>query len=144
MTTRVIKSEQDKTLLCRYIMERKPPFTASITKKRTVDQNKLQRLWIGEIAEQLGDRTPEEVRGELKLRFGVPILRAQNDTFCEKYDRIIKPLPYEQKLELMMEPIDFPVSRIMTTAQFTQYIDEIYKFFTERGCVLTLPIPPAS
>ncbi len=141
MIERVIRDDIDKRLLLKFIEGMKPPFVVSIVKgkPRTVKQNKLQRKWILEIAEQLGDRTPEEVRGEVKLRFGVPILRAENEIFCEKYDRLIKHLPYETKIEFMMLPIDFPVTRLMKTSQKTRYLDSIFKFFTEQGLELTQP-----
>jgi len=38
-----------------------------------------------------------------------------------------------------MEPLDFPVTRIMNTSQKTRYLDRIYKDFTEQGVVLTIP-----
>ncbi len=138
---RVVKDETDRKLLLTFIQRHKLPFVVTIVKgkPRTVKQNKLQRLWCNEIAEQLGDRTAEEVRGEVKLRFGVPILRAEDEVFCDKYDRIIKHLPYETKLELMQMPLDFPVSRLMNTSQKTRYLDSIFKFHTEQGLKLTEP-----
>lgn len=138
---RLVKNEFDRKLLIQLINDQKLPFTASILKgkQRTIYQNRLQRLWINEITEQLGDRTAEEVRGDIKLRFGVPILRAENEAFREKYDRLIKHLPYETKIELMMEPINFPVSRLLKTEQFTRFLDNIHRFFTEKGIALTLP-----
>jgi hypothetical protein len=94
---------------------------------------------VNEIAEQLGDRTPEEVRGYCKLTIGVPILRAENEAFRERYDAIVKPLPYEQKLALMMEPLDFPITRLMSTKQATAYLDGVHRHFSEKGIVLTDP-----
>ena len=141
MTTRVINSEADRTLLLQFVKAHKLPFTADIVrgKRRSVEQNHLQRLWLNEAAEQLGDRTPEELRGECKLTLGVPILRAENSTFREKYDQFVRPLPYEQKLALMMEPFDFPITRIMTTKQATVYLDSMHRHFSEKGIVLTDP-----
>jgi hypothetical protein len=141
MTTRIVKSEQDRDLLLKLIKNQRPPFTVTIVKgaPRTVDQNKLQRLWVNEISEQLGDQTPEEVRGYCKLAIGVPILRAENEAFAIKYDAFIKPLPYEQKLAIMCEPLDLPITRLMTTKQLSKYLDTIYKMFTEQGLKLTDP-----
>lgn len=138
---RVVKDEVDRKLLLTFIQKQKLPFVATIVKgkPRTVKQNKLQRLLLNEIAEQLGDQTPEEVRGYCKLTLGVPILRAENETFRERYDAIVKPLPYEHKIALMMEPISFPITRLMTTDQKTRYIDGIYRHFCEKGIVLTVP-----
>ena len=141
MTSRVVKSECDRDMVIRLIKSAAIPCTVTIKKggDRTLSQNRLQRLFLNEISEQLGDRTPEEVRGYCKLTIGVPILRQENDAFREKYDRIIRPMPYEDKLELMMEPIDFPVTRLMNTKQHAKYLDEIQRHFAAQGVILTQP-----
>ena len=141
MTTRVIRNDEDLALLVRFLKSQKRPFTVDITKgkQRSTEQNKLQRLWLNEIAEQLGDQTPEEVRGYCKLRFGVPILRAENEAFRERYDAVVKPLPYEAKLAIMMEPLDLPVTRLMKTEQTTRYLDAIAQHYAEQGVRLTQP-----
>ena len=141
MTTRIIRNDEDLALLVRYLKAQKRPFTVDITKgkHRTVEQNRLQRLWLNEIAEQLGDQSPEEVRGYVKLTIGVPILRAENETFRERYDQFVRPLGYEQKLALMMEPLDLPVTRLMSTEQKTRFLDGIAQHYAEQGVRLTQP-----
>lgn len=141
MTSRTITTDEDLVGATMWLAAQKRPFTIDVTqgKRRTNQQNRLQRDWINQIAAQLGDQTAEEWRGYCKLTMGVPILRAENDRFCEQYDRIIKPLPYEQKLELMGEPFDFPVTRLMNTKQKTTYLDAMHKHFTAQGVILTEP-----
>lgn len=141
MTTRVIRNPWDIQALAQLLSARDLPLTVTIAKgvPRSTDQNRLQRKWCQEVAEQLGDRTAEEIRGDAKLRFGVPILRAENEPFREKYDRLIKPRPYAEKLELMMEPLDFPVTRLMTTKQKTSYLDQFAAFYAGQGVRLTIP-----
>ena len=141
MTSRVIHTPLDIQSLAGLLKARKLPVTVSIASgvRRSNEQNHLQRKWCNEVAEQLGDRTAEEIRGDGKLRFGVPILRAENEVFREKYDRLIKPRPYSEKLELMMEPIDFPVTRLMTTKQKTEYLDRFAAFYASQGVQLTIP-----
>jgi hypothetical protein len=107
-------------------------------KDRTVAQNKLQRMWMLE-AESQGDQTAEEYRAYCKLHIGVPILRSQDDDFKAAYDAVIRPLTYEQKLKAMMIPLDFSVSRLMTTKQFSEYSKKIYEHFTSKGIKLTDP-----
>jgi hypothetical protein len=106
---------------------------------RSNEQNRLQRLWLIEAAGQ-GDMSAEEYRGYCKLHFGVPIVRRDVDVFREKYDRLIKPLPYETKIEYMMEPLDFPVTRIMTVKQKTEYLSEMCRHFV-MNCGFTLTDP---
>lgn len=141
MTTRSIRNPEDLERAVQIMRCRKMPYTVTLTNgiHRSTQQNRLQRQWLNEIAEQLGDTTPEAVRGECKLRHGVPILRAENEAFCEKYDRLIKPRPYEEKVELMMEPLDFPVTRIMTVDQHRRYLDAISQYYTAQGIILTDP-----
>lgn len=141
MVTRVISNADDLALLIDFLKARRRPYTVDIVagKHRTNEQNHLQRMWLNEAAEQLGDRTAEELRGMCKLQFGVPILRAENTRFREIYDLHVKPLPYERKLALMMEPLDLPVTRLMTTNQKTRYLDDVSRHFLEQGIVLTEP-----
>jgi len=141
MADRIVESEYDRKMLIRFIEGQKLPFTVTLTagKHRTYAQNKLQRKWMQEISEQLGDTRPEEIRGYCKLTIGVPILREENEAFRERYDAVVKPLPYEQKIAIMMEPLDMPITRLMTTKQKTRYLDEVQKHFAERGIELTIP-----
>lgn len=140
-TSRSIETEHDRDLLIKFIMSKKLPFTVSMAdgKVRSLKQNKTQRLWHNEIAMQLGDRTPEEVRGECKLTLGVPILRAENEVFRVRYDAVVRPLSYEQKLAIMMEPLDMPITRLMTTRQHSAYLESIIRHYTAQGIVLTIP-----
>jgi hypothetical protein len=103
---------------------------------RSTQQNALAFKWYGEISVELGDRLPHEVRAYCKLHHGVPIRREDED-FREVYDRVVRPLPYEHKLALMVEPIDFPVTRDMTIAQMTRYLDAIQHEFAHVR--LTMP-----
>lgn len=105
---------------------------------RSTEQNRLQRMWLNE-AEEQGDQTAEEYRGYCKLHFGVEIMKSQSEEFADTYDRIIRPLPYEKKLELMMLPLDLPVTRLMTRKNKTLYLDRMYQHFTGLGFTLTEP-----
>ena len=98
-------------------------------------------MWFKE-AEEQGDMTAEEYRGLCKLQFGVPIMR-ESEFFREHYDKVVKGLDYEIKLGLMMEPIDLPVTRNMTSEQQARYLDQIQKYFrVECGFYLTEPNQP--
>ena len=142
MTTRVITSEGDRQSLFRLLANQKLPFTVNVVKgrKRSVEQNKLQRLWMNEIAEQSDAFDgAEEVRAYCKLRLGVPILRAEDDAFCAQYDKHIRPKNYGDKLEIMAVPLDWPVTRLMSVDQKTRYLDAVNRHFAEQGVVLTQP-----
>lgn len=145
---RWVKTDQDRQTLIAFIENQPLPFTATIEKgvieKRSSDQNRLQRLWINEAAEQdtIG-MTAEEYRAYCKLHFGVPILRNENDTFAELYDSKIRdrvpPYSYEQKLEFMAMPWDMHVTRLMTIKQHDKYLNMMHNHFTSLGMILTIP-----
>lgn len=142
MPTRTIETEADLKQAFRWLEGMKRPFTLQAEKgrRRSTKQNRLQRQWMNDIAHQMGEGTaPEDIRAYCKLTIGVPILRAENELFCERYDAVVKPLPYEQKIILMAEPLDFPVTRLMNSEQKTRYLDGVSQHFTEKGFVLTDP-----
>jgi len=143
MTSRILRSIRDVDEFANLLRHRKLPVSVTVVpgKARTTEQNKLQRLWCKEIAEQLGDQSAEEIRGFCKLTMGVPILRAENDAFCDAYDRVIRPMPYEAKLACMMEPLDFSVTRLMTVWQTVRFLDHMHRHFAEMGLALTEPDP---
>jgi ribosomal protein L39E len=140
MSSHTIENVLDLKRLIALLSNRELPMTVNIKKgkDRTVAQNKLQRMWMLE-AEAQGDQTAEEYRAYCKLHIGVPILRSQDDDFKAAYDAVIRPLTYEQKLKAMMIPLDFSVSRLMTTKQFSEYSKKIYEHFTSKGIKLTDP-----
>lgn len=140
----VVRTSAQRQSLLMSLTNRPAPFTVSITdgEPRTLAQNRMQRQWFRD-AEQQGDQTAEEYRGYCKLHFGVPILRAENEAFVEAYDRTVKPLPYETKLALMQEPIDLPITRIMTVDQLSRYLDAVQQHLTGLGFLLTDPGEPA-
>lgn len=138
---RSITTEQDRVMAIRLMENRALPFTFTITdgSPRSKAQNALAHKWYGEIAEQKGDETAREVRAYCKLTIGVPILRAQNEAFRIRYDEILKPMTYQQKLAIMAEPLDLPVTSLMNTKQLTEYLEGIIRHFGEQGIMLTMP-----
>ena len=141
MTTRTLLNVGDRESFFKLVESYGLPCTVNVKKgkDRSIEQNKLQRLWMNEIAEQLQDDTAEGYRAYCKLHFGVPILRAESDEYCAAYDKFIRPLPYETKLAYMAVPLDWSVTRLMTTKQMAQYLDAVHAEFTGRGVRLTDP-----
>ena len=139
--TRIIRDAADLSLLWKFVRSKPLPFTVVISDgvKRTNPQNRLQRLWCKEAADQLGDETAEEKRGYCKLHFGVAILKNVDDEFAAIYDKHIRPNSYESKLAMMQVPIDMPVTSRMKVAQKKEYLDAVYQHFTALGVKLTDP-----
>ena len=107
-------------------------------RNRSIEANRLQRKWLNEAQDQ-GDMTQEEYRGYCKLHFGIEIAK-EKKVFAEKYDRLLKPFTYEEKMEFMMVPFDMPVTRTFDTNQMHRYLNKMYEHFTGLGFVLTLPV----
>jgi hypothetical protein len=98
--------------------------------KRSLDHNAISHVWYAQIAKELREDTPEGVHCECKLRFGVPILRAEDEEFRAFYDHAIKDrLSYEQKLEAMRW---LPVTSLMTPAQMKRYMDDVQMAYAGR------------
>jgi len=109
------------------------------TKNRSLAQNRTQWQWFRDAGQQ-GDMTASEQRAYCKLHFGIPILRRDSPEYRDKYDQIIRPLEYEKKLSLMMEPFDFPVTSAMNVAQHSEFLDKVKEHFEGLGYQLTDPV----
>lgn len=140
MPHRIINNEDDLFDFMVLAKNLAKPFTVEwqLGRDRSPDQNRLQFLWAREAAEQRGDTTADEVRREWKLRHGVPILREESAEFCATYDRAVKPLPYEQKLEAMHI---ISVTSLMKVPQMVRYLDTIQRECAQQGIRLTDPDP---
>jgi hypothetical protein len=140
MPTKIIREPQHVDALANMLRGRKLPITVTWTAgaPRSTAQNRLAQRWFTDIATQLGDQTHEDVRAECKLRFGVPILRAENEAFRLSYDRVLIKLTHEQKLDAI-KAFDLPVTRLMTVKQMTAFMDEMQRYWTAQGVRLTDP-----
>lgn len=138
MPHRLIRTADDLDALFTLLGSLKLPLTIEWTLglDRSAAQNRLQFMWARETAEQLGDRTPDEVRCDWKLRHGVPIMREDSPEFRATYDRLIKPLSYPEKLKAMQL---IEVTSLMKVRQFVRYLDTIQRECAEQGIALTQP-----
>lgn len=143
MAHRIINDEADLLDFTRFLSRLSLPVTVEWVqgRDRTREQNALQWLWATEAAHQLGDRTADELQREWKLRHGVPILREDSAEFRDLYDQMIKPLPYERKIEVMRL---VTVTSEMKVRQMVRYLDAIERECAEQGIRLTQPDPELS
>lgn len=105
-------------------------------KSRSLDQNAISHTWYGQVARELREDDEAGVKAFCKLHFGVPILRDADDDFRAKYDAVVKPMAYADKLVLMEW---FPVTSLMTTAQLSNYLDKVQAHYQGRGVWLEFP-----
>lgn len=109
-------------------------------KGRSVEQNAVMHGWFAQVARELREDNARGVKRFCKLHFGVPILRAEDEDFRAAYDRVIKPLPYADKLVAMDI---LPVTSEMTTIQLEACMTDIQDHYAkpEHGGV-KLVYPP--
>ena len=134
--SQTIKTAEDAAKLAVFIAQHSPPFTVTIVEgeePRRARQNRFAFEAYKQVAKMLGDRDASEVRAISKLHIGVPIMRAASEAFRADYDAIVKPLPYEAKLKLMVEPFDFAVTRSMNVGQMNDYITAMLRYWDENG-----------
>lgn len=103
---------------------------------RELSQNNLQHFWFRQ-AQKQGDMKAWEYRAYCKLHFGVPILRRDSKAYADKYDSYVKPLPYQTKLAYMVEPFQFPVTKLFTISQMSEYLDAVKEHLTGLGMQLS-------
>jgi len=139
MVSRTVKNTDDLALLKVYLDGRKRPFTVDITdgRDRSAEQNRLAFKWYVEISDQTGEDR-EDVRARCKLEIGIPILREAHEKFRATYDRIVRPLSYSEKLDLIRDT-EIPVTRLMNVEQMSRYLDIVFRRHAEIGVVLTVP-----
>lgn len=138
---RTIQNERERDMAAKLVASRSMPFTITITDgvNRSNAQNRTIHGWYGEIAQQLGDMSADEVRAYCKLTIGVPIMRRDNEAYRILYDEALKPLSYQQKMSLMKEPVDMAVTSLMKTKQLSEYMERMIMHFGEQGVALTMP-----
>ena len=109
------------------------------TKDRSLNQNRLMWRWFKDAEDhQNGQMKAWEYRAHCKLYFGVPILRRDSESYKEIYDRLIKQrFTIEEKLSLMVEPMEFPVTSAMNVKQKTEFLDAMREWLEGEGIVLT-------
>ena len=137
-----VRDHADIGSVVAFLAQAQPPYVVIFKageETRRDRQNRFAFEAYKQIAKILGDRTVDDVRAESKLHIGVPILRSEDDDFRAKYDRIIMPLDYETKLEVMIEPFDFPVTRLMTVKQMAEYITRMLAHWDKQGASVMLP-----
>lgn len=106
--------------------------------KRSLDQNAIAHAWYEQVARELREDDALGVKCYAKLHHGVPILRAEDADFRETYDRTLKPLSYELKLETMKF---WPVTSLMTKPQLSAFLEAVQADYRARGVFLEFPEP---
>jgi hypothetical protein len=104
--------------------------------KRSLDQNALLHMWMGEVAKQRDGMTLMDVKAEANYEYGIPILRADDPAYSWFIDRLN--LPYDKMLKAIKKGL-VPCTSLMTKPQLTQYLDAFGRDMRQEGYALTDP-----
>ena len=138
MIDEVIRTYADLVVLFKRIRKQPYPFHVKVIDKQTRSdqQNDLMWRWARDVSSQTG-YTPEEVQARWKGKFGIPLLSEAS----EKHRKLFLRIPWKEgSEEEIMENLEaLNITRVMTIAQMTQFLDKVWKFHTSVGHELTNP-----
>ena len=103
-------------------------------KLRSLPQNALWAVWYGIISTWTqGEYTSDQIKVFCKLHFGAKLLASQDETFRNFYNKNIRSLSYEQKLEF--------ISLVQVTSKLSKdngmkYQSAIQQYYSEKGLAL--------
>lgn len=137
--TRTIHTDEDWTKFLAFMGDMHPPYRITVMKGegRSLDQNALLHLWLGEIATQSPDMNLIDIKGQCHRKYGLPI-RLQDPQFAWVWERTGAKMNYEQQCAFLVSGV-MNVSSGMTTKQLTEYLDAMEKDYRAKGFRLTDP-----
>ncbi len=106
-----------------------------ITYDRSLAQNSLSHMHYKQIGDQIGE-TPKETKIRIKLDFGVPILQATDQEFCDDWFSLN--LFNDRARELLAAKLMQITSR-MNTKQMAEYITAYMRQHESEGIALSHP-----
>lgn len=118
------------------IREEKKVVVSFVDAARSLDQNAMSFALYKQIASQLDDQSIIDIRSECKLTVGVLLLRNANPSFKAFYDKGLRHLTHEEKLDAM---VFVPVTSLMSKKVFSEYLDEVIRKYSRQGLVLINP-----
>lgn len=111
---------------------------------RTIEQNAMFFALYTRISEALGDGSTADVgywRAYCKLKFGVALLQIHDESFHQRWFKLVLTNPllqsWEAQMDLMRDEMfgqdGFPVSRLFDLPMGSKYIDSIVRHFSQVG-----------
>jgi len=137
MPSRILREEKDLDAWERFLRAQAFPMTVSQAKgaRRSNPQNATFHAWCGQIAAETGE-SPAEVKAEIKLRYGLPIMEAENAAWVAEWQPLYGPLPYGSRLKLFEV---LPLTSKLTTRQMAALMDEVQREYRAQGIALIDP-----
>lgn len=127
-----------------YLEKRYLRISYTTGRDRTIDQNAMFFALYVRISEALGDGSAEDIgywRAYCKLKFGVALLQIHDESFHQRWFKLVLTNPllqsWEAQMDLMRDEMfgqdGFPVTRLFDTRLGGQYIDSIVRHFSVMG-----------
>ena len=102
---------------------------------RSLEQNSLFHAWLQTLVSDDGEYTAAEYKARAKLKFFVPILRAEDEDFAVKWETIFpaatRTQPDQREREIAAMDL-MRVSSTCTTSQFSRALEEMQKYFSTK------------
>jgi len=117
----------------------------TVDAKRSLNQNALFHVWLGEIARHNGDVDAHEVKGICHKEYGLPI-RLRDNAFAFVWEaalahfktRFGRDMTYEEECRFLASGA-MKISSGMSTAELKEYLDTMQRAFAQQGVFLTQP-----
>jgi len=106
-------------------------------KDRSTEQNSLAFAIYKRVASVLDSESVEGVRAYCKLMIGVPILERDVEGYAGEFRKLFGKIAYEGQIYLMgpnkvFGKYGYPVTSLMGTKQFTEYIEKIADHYAQQ------------
>lgn len=137
MPSRILRDDLELSQWERVLRSQQFPMTVSVTKgaRRSLPQNSTFHAWTGQIAAETG-QSATEAKAEIKLRYGLPIMEAENQAWVAEWEPLYGPLSYAQRLKLFEV---LPLTSKMTTPQMAALMNEVQREYRAQGIALLDP-----
>ena len=117
------------------VLNGRKSFLAAVpVKGRSLPQNNLWGAWYGMIGKEVG-QSPEEVKRECKLLWGVPILCAEDEAFRRVWLAKFENDTYEQRLFMMRY---LPVTSLLSKSQGMIYTETLQREYAQQSIDLVV------
>ena len=102
-------------------------------KLRSKEQNAQSWVWYKEIEEHFGEM-PNFAHDHTKLMVGVPILQRDSEKFRSTWELFTKDRDYNELMDFIHH---WPITRVFTPKQMSEYLDSMCVYWAKQGLALS-------
>lgn len=128
----IIRDSEDRARLFADLAGRNDVYTVEITdgekKRRTLSQNALFHMWVGQIASATSDDA-ESVKADMHIQHGIDLLRSHDPEYSEFIKAALGGRS-RGTVKSMVEKGYIPCTRIMSKEVLAQYNDWVWREYS--------------